>query len=287
MRPDNLSTKIFLDGGDPEETKRIKNLLGFVDGQTTNPTLVAHNPKATARVAAGEKFSQDEIFDFYKTLVSAISPLVSDSVSIEVYADGNTTTEQMVQQAQHMNTWIPNAHIKLPITHAGLGAAHTLVAQGIRVNMTLCFTQQQAAAVYAATRGAKRGQVYVSPFIGRLDDGGQDGVSLITNILQMFCAGDSHVMVLSASVRTLDHLLGVLACKSDIVTCPVKIYDQWSAASLPVPDAQYQYPAGDLRPILYEEVDLELSWEQYDIAHPLTDAGLQRFSDDWNNLITT
>lgn len=79
----------------------------------------------------------------------------------------------MLKQGKQMYSWVPNAHIKFPTATEGLKAANKAVKEDLRVNMTLCFTQEQAAAVYAATRGAKRGQVFVSPFIGRLDDGGK------------------------------------------------------------------------------------------------------------------
>lgn len=101
---------------------------------------------------------------------------------------------------------IPNAYIKYPCTAEGLKAAQMSVAAGIRVNMTLCFSQAQAAAVYAATRGSKA-PVYVSPFIGRLDDHGKNGVDVIDNIKRMYANSDGHVLVLAASIRNLDDVL--------------------------------------------------------------------------------
>ncbi|HEX5744243.1 MAG TPA: transaldolase family protein, partial [Candidatus Saccharimonadales bacterium] len=155
MKPADLTTKIFLDSGDPAETKAIIGLLGFLDGQTTNPTLVAKNPYAKDRFEKGEKFNADEIIDFYKQVVTEISKLIPQgSVSIEVHAEQDTTAEDMFEQAKKMNAWIPNAHIKYPTTAEGLKAAKQSVEQNINVNMTLCFTQDQAAAVYAATKGA-------------------------------------------------------------------------------------------------------------------------------------
>lgn len=163
-------TKILVDGGDPAETLRIKQLLGFVDGQTTNPTLISKNPHIKQLLDSGHKLSEREELDEYKKIVKEISPLVGDAgVSIEVFADRTTTAEAMVNQAREMFSWIPNAYIKFPCTTEGLKAAETAVQSGIRVNMTLCFSQQQVAAVYAATKGTKV-PVYVSPFVGRLDD---------------------------------------------------------------------------------------------------------------------
>src|SRR3989344_4842731 len=102
-------------------------------------------------------------------------------------------------QGKEMFSWIPNAHVKYPTTKAGLEAAHRSIQEGMRVNMTLVFTQEQAAAVYAATKGAKRGDVFVSPFIGRLDDRGENGMDLIKNIIKMYRGGDGHVLILGAS----------------------------------------------------------------------------------------
>ncbi len=154
MKPTSLKSKIFLDSGDPAETKAILKLLGFLDGQTTNPTLVAKNPYAKDRFEKGEKFTTDEIIDFYKQVVTEISQLIPQgSVSIEVHAEQGTKSEDMFAQAKKMNAWIPNAHIKYPTTAEGLKAAKQSVEQGMNVNMTLCFTQDQAAAVYAATQG--------------------------------------------------------------------------------------------------------------------------------------
>ncbi len=156
MKPVNLKSKIFLDSGDPAETKAIIKLLGFLDGQTTNPTLVAKNPYAKDRFEKGEKFTAEEIIDFYKQVVTEISKLIPQgSVSIEVYAEQDTKAEAMFEQAKKMNAWIPNAHIKYPTTAEGLKAAAQSIKEGISVNMTLCFTQDQAAAVYAATQGSK------------------------------------------------------------------------------------------------------------------------------------
>jgi len=158
MRPNNLKTRIFLDGGNADETREIIELLGFLDGQTTNPTLISKNPGARKRLESGEKFSSTEIFDFYRGVVATISGLIPrGSVSIEVYADAATSAETMIKQGREMYSWIPNAHIKFPTSREGLKAAAQAVQEGLRVNMTLCFSQEQAAAVYAATRGARKG----------------------------------------------------------------------------------------------------------------------------------
>jgi len=138
-------TKILVDGGDPQETVRVKSLVGFVDGQTTNPMLISKNPEVRELISSGYKFSPQEELDEYRGIVQAIAPLVGDAgVSIEVFADFDTTGEQMLVQGRDMFSWIPNAYVKYPCTHEGLRAAQMSLRDGIRVNMTLCFSQEQA-----------------------------------------------------------------------------------------------------------------------------------------------
>jgi transaldolase len=286
MRPYNLKTKLFLDGGNADETRTIIKRLGFLDGQTTNPTLISKNPAARKRLEQGARFSEDEIYDFYRGVVTTVSGLIPyGSVSVEVYADAETPAEDMINQGREMYSWIPNAHIKFPTSGEGLKAAEQAVKEGLRVNMTLCFSQEQAAAVYAATRGAKRGQVYVSPFIGRLDDRGENGMNVIANILRMYQKGDGHVEVLTASVRNIDHLLYALKLGSDIITVPFEVLIGWEERGMRVPGEDYRYDAKQLRPIPYKELDLGKKWEDYDVRHALTDKGMERFSADWNALI--
>jgi len=286
MRPENLKTRIFLDGADPEETRQVIKTLGFLDGQTTNPSLLAKNPEAETHKVAGNKFSSVAIYDFYKTLCQELSELLPEgSISIEVYADATTSVAAMLEQSRAFDTWISNAHIKLPTTAAGLEAASILTGEGRRVNMTLVFSQAQAAAVYAATKGARRGSVFLSPFVGRLDDRGENGMDLIKNILKMYAASDTHVEVLTASVRSMGHFLCALAMGSDIITAPAKILLAWAALGCPVPGAEYVYESGSFAPIPYEPLTLDAPWQSYAIGHPLTDSGIAKFASDWNSLI--
>src|ERR1700757_1675237 len=223
MLENKPKTKILVDGGDPEETLRVKELIGFVDGQTTNPSLIAKNPEVMHLIESGHRLSEQEEAAEYRKIVQSISPLVGDAgVSIEVFADLNTTADEMLNQGREMNSWIPNASIKYPCTNEGLKAARRSVAEGIRVNITLCFSQQQAAAVYAATKGS-RAPVYVSPFIGRLDDIGQNGVDLVRNIKRMFDKSDHHVLVLAASIRNVQQLLYAFHIHSELVTVPAMV----------------------------------------------------------------
>jgi transaldolase len=188
-----------------------------------------------------------------------------------------------------MFTWIPNAYIKYPCIREGLRAAKMSVERGMRVNMTLCFSQKQAAAVYAATRGARE-SVYVSPFVGRLDDRGDDGMGLVANIKKMYRNGDGHVHVLAASFRKLEHLLYSFALGAELATSPAEILEKWADAGLPLPDQNFRYEAVDgqrkpLRPIAYEEIDLNAAWESFDLKHDLTHKGIQRFVDDYKSTL--
>jgi transaldolase len=218
--------------------------------------------------------------DEYKKIVQTISRLVGDAgVSIEVLSDQNTKGQEMLDQGREMFSWIPNAYIKYPCTAEGLRAAQNSVKQGMRVNITLCFSQQQAAAVYAATKGTKE-PVYVSPFVGRLDDIGQNGMDVVKNIRRMFSKGDGHVLVLAASIRSLDHLLYCFALETELATVPAKILELWASKNFPTPDKEFQYnSAGQTIP--YEELDLEHGWEAFDIQHELTRKGIDKFAADY------
>jgi transaldolase len=287
---ERLKTKILVDGGDPEETRRMKSLLGFVDGQTTNPSLIAKNPEVQHRLATGHKFSLEEQEQEYKRIVQQISLLVGDGgVSIEVFADLKTTSEQMLVQGQDMFSWISNAYIKYPCTHEGLDAAQMSVNQGIRVNITLCFSQEQAAGVYAATKTTKV-PVYVSPFIGRLDDLGENGMDLIKNIQKMYQAGDGHVHVLAASIRSIDQLLACFALGVELVTVPTKVLEAWAAKGFPMPDQDFIYKGVDvagnaLRPIPYRSINLNQPLDAFDLRHDLTKKGIEKFVADFESTI--
>jgi transaldolase len=290
MLKNRPKTKILVDGGDPKETLRIKHLIGFVDGQTTNPSLIAKNPEIQKLVASGSSLSSEEEKNEYKKIVQSISPLVGDAgVSIEVFADLDTKAEEMISQGQEMFTWVPNAYIKYPCTHEGLRAAQMSVQKSIRVNMTLCFSQEQAAAVYAATKGSKD-PVYVSPFVGRLDDRGEDGMDLVKNIKKMYGHSDGHVHVLAASIRSVNHLLYSFALQSELATVPSKVLGEWASAGFPLPDRDFTYKGVDeggkaLRPIPYKELDLNLSWQSFNIAHELTTKGIQKFVADYRSTL--
>ena len=283
-------TKILVDGGDPEETLRIKTLIGFVDGQTTNPSLIAKNPEIQSRIISGHKLSLAEQSEEYKRIVQKISPLVGDAgVSIEVFANLSTTAEQMLAQGEDMFSWIPNAYIKYPCTYQGLRAAQMSVERGIRVNVTLCFSQEQAAGVYAATHASKA-PVYVSPFIGRLDDRGENGMDLIRAIQQMYKASDGHVYVLAASIRTVDQLLACFALDVELVTVPIKVLESWAAKGLPMPDRNFVYRGVDtngkpLKPIPYKNINLTKPWSAFNLRNELTRKGIEKFVTDFEGTL--
>lgn len=286
MKSKNLTYSIFLDSGDPQETKEALMVLGFLDGQTTNPTLLSKNPEVKKRLARGEKFTKEEIYLLYKQVVKEISGLLPQgSVSIEVYADPTTSADRMLAQGREMYGWIPNAHIKFPVTREGLTAARQAINEGMRANMTLVFSQEQAAAVYAATKGTTKGDIFVSPFVGRIDDRGENGMDVIKNIREMYRCGDGHVAVLTASVRSVDQLLYAIQLGSDIITVPFTVAKQWSEQGLALPGDDFHYDAGNRKTIPYKEIDIHRDWKEYDLTHELTDIGIEKFASDWNTLI--
>lgn len=285
-RPQGLNTKIFLDSGDPDETREMFDLLGFLDGQTTNPALVANNPEVQECLIKEGKCTKKQVHDYYKEIIQDIAVTIPDGdVSVEVYADVQTTAEHMLNEGREMYNWAPNARVKFPTNLAGLEAAAQAVQEGMNINMTLVFQLEQAAAVYAATVGAREDQVVISPFIGRIDDRGENGMDLIHNILKLYSGGDGHVPVLTASIRSLNHLLGAIAAGTHIVTVGAPILKEWAAVGMPVPDASHQYNAGNLTTIPYAELDLHSDWHAYEFTDPLINAGIEKFAAKWNELI--
>jgi transaldolase len=284
------TTKIFLDSGSAEDTRQAKERIGFLDGQTTNPTyFVKKNPEVQKAIEAGKRFTSEELIAAYKKLIQEVSPQIpaEGSVSIEVYADKDTSADTMITQGKEFSTWVPNAHIKLPIITAGLEAARALVDVGIRVNMTLCFSQDQAAAVHAATRGASPGQVFVSPFVSRLDKIGKNGFDILVNIQRMYRAAHSHVSILAASVHSVYDIAHILEQQIDIITVPFDDIPAWVSAGMP--DSTTHLPPKDtskLSPIAYQNFDLKADWHSFDISHQLTDKGLAAFAADWNSVLS-
>lgn len=283
----NLPSKIYIDGGDPSETKQADELLkkaGYhgLDGQTTNPSLIAKNLSSTL---GGKKVAMDEAFAEYQRIVKEMSVIIpTGNISIQVIGDpAAMTKEAMLSQARDRLTWIPNGIIKLPCTKVGIEVAEIFCQEG-PINITLNFTQEQGAAVYSATKSHTH-DVFISPFVGRFDDRGEKGMDFIANELAMLSKGDGHVQVITASVRSLDHLLYALKLKSHIVTIPFKVFKLWADGGFALPPDEYVYNPAGLTGLPYREVSLDNDWQSYDLSHPLTDSGVTKFWEDWKVVV--
>ena len=191
--------KLFLDSAIIKDiTERLDN--GVISGVTTNPTLI--------------KKSGRDPDDVYADLIKDIG--VKD-VSIEV--DGKDADTLIMNGIQYGKLWINEATIKLPCTKEGIKACKTLSYMGLRVNMTLVFSVSQA--ILCALAGA----TYVSPFVGRLDDNGHDGIGLIRDIAKVFCHNRSETKILAASIRDAATVGRAFAAGAHICTIPPKVYD--------------------------------------------------------------
>jgi len=209
--------KIYIDSSDIKEIKAI-NKTKLVDGITTNPSLIAKQNKKI------------------KDVLKEICKEISGPVSAEVTAEDH---ENMIEEAKVLQKISKNIVIKLPLTFDGLIACNFLSKKGYKTNVTLCFSATQA------LLAAKAGATYVSPFIGRLDDIGQNGVQLIADIRKVFDNyKDLKTQILSASIRTAEHVKSVALAGSDVATIPPKVFHE-----------------------LYK--------------HELTDKGLSLFLEDW------
>lgn len=211
--------KIFLDTANLASIKSY-NEMGLLDGITTNPSLLAK-----------------EGGDPQKTMEEIVR-IIKGDVSLEVVS---TEYSGMIEEAHRLRKYGNNVVIKCPMTADGLKACKTLSAEGIPVNVTLVFSPNQA--VLAAKSGAK----YVSPFIGRLDDIGEDGMSLIAEIKQIFSNYDFKTQILVASVRHPMHVVEAAKIGADVVTLPPDVLGKM-------------------------------------LKHPLTDIGLKNFLADWEKL---
>lgn len=209
--------KLFLDTANLEEIRQAAQ-WGVIDGVTTNPSLASREK---------EEFAE---------LLPEICRLVSGPVSAEVLT---LEYEPMLEEARKMAAVAPNVIIKIPVTFEGLRAVRTLAAEGIATNVTLIFSVNQA--LLAARAGAS----FVSPFLGRLDDVGHHGVSLVGEIVTVFRLHKLDTSVIAASIRHPEHVTAVALEGCPIATIPFKVLRQM-------------------------------------ISHPLTDAGIERFLSDWS-----
>lgn len=197
----------FLDTADLEEIETGLS-WGMVDGVTTNPSLIAKQGKP------------------YLPTVQAVAKLVPGPVSGEVLA---TDYEGMLDQGRRLAELAENVVVKLPLGPAGLRAVNTLAAEGIKSNVTLCFSSAQA------LLAAKAGATYISPFVGRLDDVSQDGMQLIEEIVEIYDNYDFETEVLVASVRHPLHVVQSAQIGAGVVTLPFKVLEKL-----------YQHPLTDI-----------------------------------------
>ena len=211
--------KIFLDTANLESIRRF-NEMGLLDGITTNPTLMSREETDPDRAMA------------------EIVSTVDGDVSLEVVS---TDYPGMIQEGRNLRRYGDNVVVKVPMTPEGLRACRTLTSEGIPVNVTLVFSPNQA--ILAAKAGAK----YVSPFIGRLDDIGQDGMELVETIMEIFLQYGFETQVLVASVRHPIHVVEAARLGAHVVTLPPAVLDKM-------------------------------------LRHPLTDIGLKNFLADWKKV---
>ena len=211
--------KIFIDTANIDEIKEAAR-LGVLDGVTTNPSLVAKEGKE------------------FRTLLKEICSLVDGPISAEVIA---TDYEGMMKEAHSLAKIHKNIVVKIPLIKEGLKAVKTLSDEKIKTNVTLCFSAPQA------LLAAKAGATFISPFIGRLDDIGQEGMQLIEQIVTIYHNYHFRTQVLVASVRHPLHVIEAALLGADVCTMPFKVIDQL-------------------------------------IKHPLTDIGIERFLADWKKM---
>jgi transaldolase len=210
--------KLYLDTADLEQIRDIDG-WGVLDGVTTNPSLIAEAGK-----------------DFHDT-VTAICELIRKPVSAEVTTED---AEEMVEQGRRFADWHQNIVVKLPTTEAGLRACHKLANLNIDCNLTLCFSVNQA--LLCARAGAR----YVSPFIGRLEDINHNGMSVVTEIREMFRVHRLDTEIIAASIRSPEHVRAAAMAGAHVATMPYRIFKQL-------------------------------------ILHPLTDSGQAKFLSDYRS----
>ena len=189
--------KFFIDTANIKEIREAAS-LGILDGVTTNPSLVAKEGKP------------------FKETILEICDTAQGPVSVEVIA---TDAGGMCKQAQEYASWHKHVVVKLPTTREGLKAAKCLSQQGIKTNVTLCFSASQAILV------AKTGATYVSPFVGRLDDISHNGMDLVRQIVQIYRNYDYKTQVLAASLRHPMHVVEAALAGAHVATMPFKILD--------------------------------------------------------------
>ncbi|HVN84070.1 MAG TPA: fructose-6-phosphate aldolase [Candidatus Binatia bacterium] len=211
--------KLFIDTANLDEIREVAS-WGILDGVTTNPSLVA-------------KTGRD-----FESVIKEICAIVDGPINAEVVS---TEAAGMVEEGERLARLHKNIYVKVPMTVEGLKATKLLSDRGIRVNVTLIFSAPQA--LLASKAGAR----FLSPFVGRLDDVGHDGMEIVGQIVQILGNYDFPAEVLVASVRTPDHVIRAAQMGAHIATCPFSVIQQL-------------------------------------VKHPLTDVGLERFLSDWKKV---
>ncbi|MCX6778097.1 MAG: fructose-6-phosphate aldolase [Candidatus Micrarchaeota archaeon] len=189
--------KIFIDTAHVEDIKKAAE-FGLVDGVTTNPTLVAKEVKP------------------HKAVIQEIAKIVKGPVSVEV---NGTTAEELVKEAEEFAKWAPNVVVKIPMTKEGIKAVRILAKKGIKTNVTLVFSSNQALIA------AKAGASFVSPFIGRLDDIGEVGMDLIRDIVQIYRNYGFKTEIIVASIRNPVHVVDAAKAGAHIATIPANVLE--------------------------------------------------------------
>lgn len=212
--------KFFIDTANIEEIREIAS-WGVLDGVTTNPSLIA-------------KEGRD-----FKQVIGEIAEIVDGPISAEVVSP---LAEDMVEEAIPLTAIHPNIVIKVPMTEEGLKAVHLFSKKGVKTNVTLVFSAAQA------LLAAKAGATFVSPFLGRLDDIGHQGMELIQDIVEIFQVHQIETQVLAASIRNNLHVIEAARLGADVATVPYNVFKQM-------------------------------------LKHPLTDIGIEKFLKDWERAI--
>ncbi|BCX14111.1 MAG: hypothetical protein KatS3mg085_643 [Candidatus Dojkabacteria bacterium] len=283
----NMNTKIFLDSGDPNVTRELLDRKIKLDGQTTNPSLVASNPKAKL-LKKGQKLTSRDLINFYKEIVQEIDEILPGKpISVEVYADLKTKANEMVEQGVNMSHWARNVHIKVPANLEGLKAARELVSMGIKVNITLVFSLEQAYGVALVTKHAKRGDVFISPFVGRLDDKGLDGVDLVLKIKKLYQINQiSNVLILASSIRNLQVFNFFLNQKMDLITAPKDIIADYFLKNQNFePEKNFLQSRIALKKFDLDHLKVSNSLENLNLENQFLIDGITKFTNDWNNLL--
>ena len=211
--------KLFIDTANVEEIRKA-NDLGVICGVTTNPSLIAKEGR------------------IFEEVVKEITSIVDGPISAEVIS---LESEKMVEEALELVKIHPNIVIKLPMCLEGLKAVKVLASKGIKTNVTLIFSAAQA------LLAARAGATYVSPFVGRLDDIGQEGINLISEVAEIFNIHGIETEIISASIRNPIHVTSSALAGAHIATVPYKVIEQMT-------------------------------------KHPLTDAGIAKFLKDWESV---